>query len=324
MKSKFLAQLLLLIKAAHTLFSIFYQRCSNRLTACVITVHAWLHIVDMMEQSGPLWAYWCWVMERFCGRLTRAISSRKHPYASLNRRIHEIQTLHAIRHIYGLEEELPPYTAMYNSNPLPTYGDLERYPEITLLHPRRVLSLEDDDLKDLRRRIAVFLRTQYNVSLQDAKGALPTSITQFGKLQIREADTVYSSNGYGQRQENQRDASFIQYELLIDERAHRRNEEPVLSPRTFFGQLERVFICVLHPSAALEITEPTPLILMDVNCCNTAEDRFGFHEYTHFRGREIVDGTAIRALVGRIMDRDKWVFVRRKGVYEHASYTEII
>lgn len=225
--------------------------------------------------------------------------------------------------MYGLEEELPPYTAMYNSNPLPTYEDPERYPDITLLHPRRVLSFEDDDLEDLQRRVAIFLRTQYNVSLQDAKAALPSSITQFGKLQIREADTVYSSKGYGLRQENQRDASFIQYELLIDERAHRRNEEPILSPRTFFGQLERVFICVLRPSAALEITEPTPLILMDVNCCNTTKDRFDFHEYTHFRGCEIVDGTAIRALVGRIMDREKWVFVRREGVVEHASYTDI-
>ncbi|KAG8961974.1 hypothetical protein FRC05_005650 [Tulasnella sp. 425] len=130
---------------------IFYQRRTERLAACVVTVHAWLQLVDMMEQSGPLWAYWCWVMERFCGHLARAISSRKHPYASLNRRIHEIQSLHAIRHIYRLEAELPPYTAMYDSADLPRYEDLNHYPEITLLHPRRVLSFEADDLDDLHR-----------------------------------------------------------------------------------------------------------------------------------------------------------------------------
>lgn len=211
---------------------------------------------------------------------------------------------------------------MYDSGPLPTHEDLDSYPEITLLHPRRVLSFEADNLEDLRRRIAIYIRTQHSVSLQDAKAALPTSITQFGKVQIRDADTVYTSEGYSRRQENQRDASFIQYELLIDELAHRRNEHPVLSPRTFFGQLERAFVCVLQPSAALGITEPTPVIFLDVNCCNTTQDRFGFSEYTTFRGREVIDGTAIRALVGRIMDRGKWVFVKRQGTVDHASYTE--
>ncbi|KIO23575.1 hypothetical protein M407DRAFT_47359, partial [Tulasnella calospora MUT 4182] len=63
---------------------IFYQYDATRLVACLLTVHAWIHIPDIIEKSGPLWAYWSWVMERFCGRLSRTISSRKWPYSSLN------------------------------------------------------------------------------------------------------------------------------------------------------------------------------------------------------------------------------------------------
>lgn len=262
-------------------------------------------------------------MERFCGRLTRVINSRKHPYASLNRRIHEIQTLHAIRAMYNLEEDLPPYTAMYNDSSLPSYHNSDLYPDITLRHPRRILSFDEHNLQDLKNRIIVYLRTQYDISTQQAKSVLPTSITQFGKLDIREGDTIYSSVGYGKRQENQRDASFMQYELLVDQFAHQRNAQPVYAPRTFFGQLERAFVCELRPSRALGTHKVTPLILLDVHCCNAKADRFGIYEYSSFRSREIVDGTSVRALVGRIEDRGKWAFVRRPENFEHASYNVI-
>lgn len=283
----------------------------------------WLHLVDIMEQSGPLWAYWCWAMERFCGRLTRVINSRKHPYASLNRRIHEIQTLHAIRAIYNLEEDLPPYTAMYNDSSLPSYHHPDLYPDITLRHPRRTLSLDHPDINDLRTRIIVYLRTQYDISAQQAASVLPSSIVQFGKLEIREGDTIYSSIGYARKQENLRDASFFQYELLVDRLAHRRNAQPDYVPRTFFGQLERVFVCELRPSSMLRTRKATPLILLDVHCCNAKADRFGIYEYSSFRNREIIDGKAVRALVGRINDRGKWAIVRRADNFEHASYNII-
>lgn len=89
----------------------------------------------MIKRSGPLWAYWTWVMERYCGLLARAVSSRKYPYSSLNRRILEIQTLHSVRNMYDLHDRLPVYTAMYTSDPPPTYHDPVEYPELTLLHP---------------------------------------------------------------------------------------------------------------------------------------------------------------------------------------------
>lgn len=260
-------------------------------------------------------------MERFCGRLSRAVSSRKWPYSSLNRRILEIGTLHSIRHMYNLEDRLPVYTAMYTSKTFPTYHNAEDYPEITLLHPRAILDLRSSGLLYLRRRIALYIATQYEVSAAVADRCIPDVIEQWGRVRIHDADIVNSTYGYPRKEENHRDASFIEYELLIDTQAHRRNASPIFRPQTFFGQLERVVVCKLQPVD--DFTVPAyPLILMYVNMCDAKQDRHKFWEYAGFRYGEIISGTSIRALVGRIRDREKWVFVQRSGAMVHASFVD--
>ncbi|KAF9003707.1 hypothetical protein BDZ89DRAFT_901513, partial [Hymenopellis radicata] len=43
-----------------------------------------LHIADMIEIVGPMWAYWAFPTERYCGRLQPAIKSRHYPFASID------------------------------------------------------------------------------------------------------------------------------------------------------------------------------------------------------------------------------------------------
>lgn len=260
-------------------------------------------------------------MERFCGQLSRAVSSRKWPYSSLNRRILEIGTLHAIRHMYSLEDRLPHYTAMYNPKAFHSYHNEAEYPEITLLHPCKVISLQSEDFLPLQRRIVKYLITQYDISSATANQCIPDQVKQWGRIRIKDADTINSIYGYTRKEENHRDRSFIQYELLIDLQAHRRRADPVFQPTTFFGQLERVLTCKLKPTDGFACP-PHPLVLMDVHMSDAHQDRHGFWEYDKFRYREIVNGTSIRALVGRIRDRGKWVFVQRSGAIEHASFVD--
>lgn len=312
------------ISIANFLFySIFYQHDRHRLAACLITIHAWLHIPDMIRRTGPVWGYWTWVMERFCGLLSRAVTSRKHPYASLNRRIREIQTLHAVRNIYDLHERLPIHTPTRSSGDLPpSYHDPNCYPEITLLHPRRTITFAREDLDDLHRRIAIHLATRYNVSISVARQAVPDAIIQWGRVQIKDSDIVNSHLGCAQREDNQRNATFIQYELLVDIHARHHSRRSEFEPVTFFGRLDRVFVCEIPPTPALGLVRTTPLVLMDIKICNTVRDQYGFYEYTTYRHSEVIDGEGIRALVGRIQDRGKWVFVRRKGAMEHMDYVD--
>ncbi|KAF8599811.1 hypothetical protein BDV93DRAFT_411994, partial [Ceratobasidium sp. AG-I] len=60
-----------------------------------------LHIADEIEDMGPVWCYWAFPMECFCGALARAGKSRRFPWASLNRHVLEVAQLSQLKLIYG-------------------------------------------------------------------------------------------------------------------------------------------------------------------------------------------------------------------------------
>ncbi|KAL1657652.1 hypothetical protein GGF50DRAFT_18444, partial [Schizophyllum commune] len=43
-----------------------------------------LHIADSIEAVGPVWAYWAFPMEHYCGRLQRTLRSPRYPWSNLN------------------------------------------------------------------------------------------------------------------------------------------------------------------------------------------------------------------------------------------------
>jgi hypothetical protein len=55
---------------------------------------------------GPVWAYWAFPMERFCGTMQRAIRSRRFPYASVDRYVVESTQLHQIAILYNIAADL--------------------------------------------------------------------------------------------------------------------------------------------------------------------------------------------------------------------------
>ena len=72
-----------------------------------MTIHALLHIADGIESCGPVWAYWAFPMERYCGLLQRAVlSSRRHPYVTLDKFIAEDAMISQLKMRYNLFSEL--------------------------------------------------------------------------------------------------------------------------------------------------------------------------------------------------------------------------
>jgi hypothetical protein len=71
---------------------------------CPLTIHALLHIADSIENAGPVWTYWAFPMERFCGRLKQAVSSRRFPWSRIDNHVTSIAHLDAIRMCYNLED----------------------------------------------------------------------------------------------------------------------------------------------------------------------------------------------------------------------------
>ena len=69
-------------------------------------IHALLHIADGIDAAGPVWCYWSFAMERFCGAITRGNKNRANPYASLDRWVRDIAQLQTIKIKFGLLETL--------------------------------------------------------------------------------------------------------------------------------------------------------------------------------------------------------------------------
>jgi hypothetical protein len=88
------------------LCSHYYQNKPDRLRACTLPLHSLLHIADDIENMGPIWCYWAFPMERFCGALARANKSRRFPYIGLNRNVLQVAQLAQIKLIYGLTNRL--------------------------------------------------------------------------------------------------------------------------------------------------------------------------------------------------------------------------
>jgi len=86
--------------------SIYYQHDPSRVSACPLTVHALLHIADSIKAMGPVWCYWAFPMERYCGSLQPAIRSRRFPYASIDHYVVEDAQLTQIKIVYNCAEEL--------------------------------------------------------------------------------------------------------------------------------------------------------------------------------------------------------------------------
>ena len=65
-----------------------------------------MHIPNTIIALGPVWAYWAFPMERYCGLIRPAIKSRKNADASLERYIIECAQLAQISLIYNLHDEI--------------------------------------------------------------------------------------------------------------------------------------------------------------------------------------------------------------------------
>jgi len=65
-------------------YRIYYQDNPKQLPTCTLPIHTLLHIADYIEGWGPVWCYWSFPMERFCGFIKHGVTSMRHPYTSMD------------------------------------------------------------------------------------------------------------------------------------------------------------------------------------------------------------------------------------------------
>jgi hypothetical protein len=85
---------------------LYYQYSPSHLSTCLLTICALLHVIDGMEAAGPVWTYWAFLTEQFCGRLLPKICSRRHSFSNINNSVVASAKLSQIKIVYNLDEEL--------------------------------------------------------------------------------------------------------------------------------------------------------------------------------------------------------------------------
>jgi hypothetical protein len=120
--------------------------------------------------------------------------------------------------------------------------------------------------------------------------------------------------------------------MLVDKFAHMRRRKPVFEPKTFYGQLEHIYVIRLTPSGSdIQVNSDlqTPIILAAIRNCKTREqgptelEGLDIHLYSTMGGLDVVDITSVQALVGRVkytVDGGGWAVIDRSGSLAQAEW----
>ncbi|KAJ6540310.1 hypothetical protein B0H19DRAFT_1036237 [Mycena capillaripes] len=288
---------------------LYYQYSPDRLSACPLTIHALLHIADGIEAAGPIWAYWAFPMERFCGRLQPCIKSRRFPFASIDGHVVAMAQLAIVKVKYAVDLRLGPPKLEISKGAFshPSYSTC------VLLPPHRN-SVEPG----LAQKIAICLSTRYDTELRVVKKYFkPENVEQWAKVQrLDGGDRMLASSMQNIQSDDRRDATYVRYVLLVDTNARRPRLAPLYEPVTFYGQLQNIFVVRLPPARELQLKEETTLILAAIRKCEiTVRNDLDMHYYRKDGPVEVVDMSTVQCLVGRIKTTDgkHWVVIDRSG-----------
>ncbi|KAJ6561862.1 hypothetical protein B0H19DRAFT_943186, partial [Mycena capillaripes] len=301
--------------------SIYFQNDVDRMSVCPLTIHALLHIAEGIRFCGPVWCYWAFPMERYCGSIQPGIRSRRFPWASIDRYVLEIAQLTQIKTRYNVVQELA--LAAPRGSVQGAFTD-ELYPSCILLPPR-----SPDRPKNLRH-IAAALSTRTEATLAKVNSALQEAvIEEWGKVRRidSEAGDTMRSCSLGVATEDARYATYVRYQMLVDKNEKYKNKSVELELQSFFGQLTHIYrIHLPDPSPELQTKKPTTYILAAIrSCVLKPDDReladLDIHYYTNQGALDVVDITTVQALVGRVKDSAKsWAIIDRSGDLARADW----
>lgn len=167
---------------------------------------------------GPVWAYWAFPMERFCGAIARANKSRRYPYSSINRHVLQSAQLSQIKLTYGMTEELDLEERRSNIASGVTYPG---YPDLVFVSPSRYQPIQPR----LIDPVAAFISQHTGVPERLVRRELAVrDFTSWGRMQriIRSSDGDITGGdmvrGYhitGSLARETRDATHVQVSICL-------------------------------------------------------------------------------------------------------------
>ncbi|KAJ3847461.1 hypothetical protein EV368DRAFT_87714 [Lentinula lateritia] len=164
-------------------------------------------------------------------------------------------------------------------------------------------------------------------NIQDA------DIEVWGKVKSTDSDagdTIRASE-VGKIRDDHRDASFVRYEMLVDQHAHRWDVQPEFMPETFYGQLQWIYLMHSNPPCSeLNLSQPmTTIIMAQIRECKITSEsipHLDIHFYTSTGQTHVTDITSVQCVVGRVPCSmgawQEWGVIDRSGTLGRAIFLE--
>ncbi|KAK0470469.1 uncharacterized protein EV420DRAFT_1616583 [Desarmillaria tabescens] len=184
---------------------IYYQYNVDRLSTCPLTIHVLLHIADSISATGPVWCYWAFPMEWYCGALQPAIHSHRYPFASLAWHVLEDAQLTQIKAYYDVAEKL----SLWHSQHAPMESTAD--PTCQLLPPKASEWPSASSLTALQGALVTRLKCPLGTVKRHLQQA---NVMEWGQVQcidLDAGDTMRASE-LGVVHDDSRDASWVQPE----------------------------------------------------------------------------------------------------------------
>ncbi|EUC62864.1 transposase family Tnp2 protein [Rhizoctonia solani AG-3 Rhs1AP] len=258
---------------------IYYQFDEERLQTCPVNLHYLLHVVDSIEFLGPIWCYWTYPMERFCSYIGSSVKSRRYPYANIDQRVLNRARLQIILWRYRLYGQAPFVPRKRGKVEVPMRIGSKEYKDILLLTPHsKMLKVS----RTLRRHIIRYLTTSFGVNSHDIEDLIPEELEQWGRFRIDHGGDEFQARGYHKLRPDGRDASFVRYELMVDQNADQPDASEDYERESQYGQLEFVFVLPIKPKT------PQSQPQQNENSCSSLSSHTGDpsskRRYTGFQG----------------------------------------
>ncbi|QRW06821.1 Transposase family Tnp2 protein [Ceratobasidium sp. AG-Ba] len=301
----------------------YYQHDYHRLPACPLTIHALLHIPYYIRKTGPLWASWAFVMERFCGYLLPAVKNRFQPYRHLDNAVLRRAQMQVVAHTFGLPT-LPRSTVKWRIDGSERLSSREcRYPEfpnIILGIPIRKAPPVDTQLTNqLTRFLGPIYRPHGFTTGAQLRARIDwQTIVSYGRFRMTDdGDRIRTASSVQRTQDStgsSRDNSFVRFTVLPDANMNDVNGPDIPYEEVNYGQL--IGIYYLEFITDFENNERDCYLVARIRSCKDT----GFRDaalpenpkvtYRTLSTPDIFHLTTIDAVVGRIqVGAGEWAII---------------
>ncbi|KAG8705736.1 hypothetical protein FRC08_001487 [Ceratobasidium sp. 394] len=292
----------------------YYQYSPERLPACPLTIHALLHMPYYLRRTGPLWASWAFVMERFCGHLLPAIKNRVRPYEHLDNFVQRRAQMHVVSRIHNLPTLTGPrikYQLMHGVQI--SSREIIHLPFQTIVLGTPVTK-RPPMTKQLKRLFTDYFRpTCPELETRELEQRLhPDSLIRYGRFRITGDSDRIRTAALIDNNPDARDNSFIKYDLLPDRNAAYRHLVDRPYRRTHYGRLMDIYYIEF---TGLDDVR-APYVLLSVRECKTDGSDAVLPEhpvvaYTQLATAGLIHVDTVVAVVGRVRIGNTWAIVDR-------------